>query len=161
MKIAWDDLQVSFDEHASDRLIEDWRWLVGQDKTPIMVSSIGDIFLMDKTGKIYWLNVGEGSITAVADDVQGFKEKLQNREQVNEWFMIELVAALKVAGLELRQGEVYSYKKLPVLGGDYSVDNFEKTLVEVHFSFSGQIHEQVKNLPEGTKINAIKFKPQD
>lgn len=161
MKITWDDLQVKFDEDTADKLIEDWRWLVGQNKTPIMVSSIGDLFLRDNTDKIYWLNVGEGSITVVADDIDGFKEKLQDHEQVNEWFMVELVDALKAAGLKLEPGSIYSYKKLPILGGNYTVDNFETTLIEVHFSFAGQIHEQVKDLPDGTKINTIKFKPQD
>lgn len=45
MKITWDDLTVKFDDNASDRLIQDWTWLLGTDKTPIMVSSIWRLIL--------------------------------------------------------------------------------------------------------------------
>ncbi|MFD0999952.1 T6SS immunity protein Tdi1 domain-containing protein [Ohtaekwangia kribbensis] len=159
MKITWDDLRIDFDENTSDKLIADWKWLIGENKTPVLVTSIGDIFLKDDKDKIYWLNVGEGTVAVAADNVGEFKEKLQDHEQVNHWFLVDLVAALKKAGLELDKGEIYSYIKLPVLGGDYTVDNFEVTSMEVHFSFAGQIHRQVKDLPDGTKINAIKFKP--
>lgn len=159
MKITWDDLRIDFDSDTSDKLVEDWKWLVGEDKTPVMITSIGDIFVKDGNGKIYWLNVGEGTVIIVADDVEEFKVKLQDHELVNNWFLVDLVVALKAAGLELGKGDIYSYIKLPVLGGDYTVDNFEVTSMEVHFSFAGQIHKQEKDLPEGTKINAIKFKP--
>lgn len=157
MEIIWDDLQVDFDERIADKLISDWKWLVGHDKVPLMIASIGDIFLKDDNAKVYWLNVGEGSIKVVADSIDGFERKLQDQEQVSEWFMPELIAALRASGLELKSGEIYSYKKLPILGGDYTVGNFEITAMEVHFSFTGQIYEQVKDLPEGTKINEIKF----
>ena len=81
MKITWDDLRIDFDSDTSDKLVEDWKWLVGEDKTPVMITSIGDIFLKDDTGKIYWLNVGEGTVTIVADDVEEFKEncKITNK----------------------------------------------------------------------------------
>jgi hypothetical protein len=44
-----------------------------------------------------------------------------------------------------------------VIGGEYSVDNIEPTDMNVHFAFSGQICQQVKDLPDGTKVN-IKYK---
>jgi len=59
MKITWDDLKVDFAHINLKRLIESWDWLIGNDKTPILVSSIGDIFLEDTNEKCYWLNVGE------------------------------------------------------------------------------------------------------
>lgn len=157
MTITWDDLTVKFDENASNKLIRDWTWLTGTDKTPIMVSSIGDLFLKDTTDRVFWLNTGDGTLTAVADGIEMFREKLQDQDVVNDWFLVDLIDALKTEGKRLKPGQVYSYKKLIVLGGDYTPDNFEPTDIEVHFSFAGQIHQQVKDLPPGTKINSIKF----
>jgi hypothetical protein len=159
MTITWDDLTVKFDENSSDRLVHDWTWLIGTDKTPIMVSSVGDLFLRDTADKVYWLNTGDGTLTEVADGIEKFKEKLNDQELVSDWFLVDLIAALKTEGKKLLTGQVYSYKKLIVLGGDYSPDNFEPTDIEVHFSFAGQIHQQVKDLPPGAKINAVKFTP--
>jgi hypothetical protein len=81
MKITWDDLKINFDEAKSDRLVEDWRWLTGQGKTPIMVSSIGDLFLRDNEGKIYWLNIGEDQLTKVTDRVSESQEQRYRPEK--------------------------------------------------------------------------------
>ncbi len=155
MKITWDDLKVDFSYIDLKRITESWDWLIGNDKTPILVSSIGDIFLEDINGKCYWLNVGEGIIEKVAEDKIEFKEKLNNNEIVSEWFLVELVAELKKEGLELTEKKLYGYKKLPVLGGEYEPENFELTDIEVHFELSGQIHKQIKDLPDGTKVKIV------
>ena len=153
MKITWSDLKVDCTHIDLKKSIESWDWLIGNDKTPILVSSIGDIFLEDRNEKCYWLNVGEGIIEKVAEDKTEFKEKLTDSEIVSEWFLVELVAELKKGGMELTENMLYGYKKLPVLGGEYEPENFELTDIEVHFELSGQIHKQIKDLPDGAKIN--------
>jgi hypothetical protein len=67
-----------------------------------------------------------------------------------------LVEQLITAGKTLKESEVYSFKQMPVIGGEYSVDNIEPTDMSVHFAFTGQISEQIKDLPDGTKVN-VKF----
>ena len=137
MEISIEDFTVKFDPAASDDLVDAWTWLVGRDKTVIMVSAIGDLFLRDENGKIFWLNVGEGKFTSAARGIQEFDNRLKDADQVNERFMIDLVTALRESGKELKENQLYSYGKLPVLGGDYTVDNFEPTDMEVHFYFAG------------------------
>ena len=153
MKLTWNDLQIDFNHIEPNRLTESWIWLIGTDKRPILMSSIGDLFLTDKNGVCYWLNVGDGTVEKVADSITQFKEKLQDESQVDEWFLIGLVEELKEKGLELTDKHLYGYKKLPSLGGEYNAENFELTDIEVHFEFCGQIHKQIKDLPDGTKVN--------
>jgi len=153
MKITWNDLTVDFSHIESEKLTEDWTWLIGNEMTPILVSSIGDMFLSDQTGKIYWLEVGRGIFQVVADSIEEFKTKMKNEEIANEWFMFDLVAEIKESEQELSKGKLYSFKELPILGGDYTADNFVLTDIEVHFSLDGQIHKKIKDLPDGTKIN--------
>ncbi|WP_233407562.1 T6SS immunity protein Tdi1 domain-containing protein [Marinomonas spartinae] len=62
-------------------------------------------------------------------------------------------SALKVQGVILEQGKLYGFKQLPVLGGEYEPDNFELTDIEVHFAMLGQMNLQIKDLPDGTKVN--------
>ena len=153
MKITWNDLKVAFNHIDQDRLIESCSWLIGTDKKPILISSIGDLFLADKYGVCYWLNVGEGIFEKVADNIDQFQAKLKDNEQVDEWFLIGLISKIKESGLELTDKCLYGYKKLPILGGEYEPENFELTDIEVHFELSAQIHKQIKDLPDGTKVN--------
>ncbi len=152
MKITWADLRVEFNHVDQNRLVESWDWLIGTDKKPILISSIGDIFLSDKNGNCYWLNVGEGNFEKVAESLEEFETKLNNNEQVAEWFLVGLVEKIKEHGLELTEKHLYGYKKLPILGGEYEPENFELTDIEVYFELSGQIHKQINDLPDGTKI---------
>jgi len=151
MKINLNDLTVNFNNIPGNKLTEDWTWLIGTDKTPILVSVIGDMFLQDDHNKIYWLDVGRGILELVSEGIKDFEEKLKDIEQVNEWLMIDLTTEL-LSDKKLMEGQLYSYKKLPIIGGDYSVDNFEPMDIEVHFSFAGQIHKQIKDLPDGTNV---------
>jgi hypothetical protein len=62
----------------------------------------------------------------------------------------------------INQGKVpaahqcYSYKLLPVLGGEMRAENVEIMDVDVGISITCQIHRQVKDLPEGTAIKGFK-----
>ena len=74
-----------------------------------------------------------------------------------DWFKIDLLVALRERGLLLTQGECYSPIHPPALGGSYAPENFEKTSWRVHVSIMGQIHEQTKDLPPGTRITGVNF----
>ena len=152
MPLTWNDLTVSFEHLDRARLIEDWEWLVGSAK-PILITSVGDAFLQNETGEIYWLITGSAEFDKVAGSYEEFQGKLQDNELVHEWFLVPVVAQLKEQGVELEHGKLYGFKQLPVLGGEYEAGNFELTDIEVHFAMAGQMNFQIKNLPDGTNVN--------
>ena len=152
MKFTREDLIIDFSHIDHDRLLESWDWLIGRDKTPILMTIIGDLFFSDEQGNCYWLDVGRGTFEKVTNSIDEFNEKLANIEQVDEWFLLDLVEKIKKSGLTLSKNKLFGYKKLPIIGGEYEPGNFELTDIEVHFELSGQIHKQIKDLPDGTKI---------
>ena len=158
MRIKWDDLTVNFDDYQSEDLLEDWRWLIGSSAQPILISSVGDAFIQDETGKIFWLETGAGVITEVAPSYEEFKAALKDKEKVSELFLVPIVADLKALNISLERGQCYGYKHLPILGGQYEASNFEPTDLSVHFAVSGQICFQVKDLPAGAEVVNVRLK---
>lgn len=152
MSLTWNDLTVSFEHLDRAKLVEDWEWLVGSS-LPILVTSVGDAFLQNETGEIYWLITGSAEYEKVAQSYEEFQVKLQDNELVHEWFLIPVVAQLKEQGVELEERKLYGFKQLPVLGGKYESDNFELTDIEVHFAISGQMNFKIKDLPDGSQVN--------
>ncbi|MBI3220032.1 MAG: DUF1851 domain-containing protein [Bacteroidetes bacterium] len=152
MRINLDDLTVKFNEVVADKLTVSWTWLIGTNKKPILVSAIGDMFLQANSKEIYWLDVGGGEMRLIANGIQDFEEKLKNIEQVNEWFMIDLAMNLRLSDKKLKDGQLYSYKKLPIIGGDYTADNFVPLDIVEHFCCTGDLHKQIKDLPDGTMV---------
>ena len=157
MKITWNELTVDFQKQGTDDLLSDWRWLVGESMQLLVVSSLGDMFLADIDGHVFWLDSGAGQLQQVAETSAEFKRLMQQREKADQWFIPQLVGELMAGGVRLAPGQCYSYKKPPILGGEIEPGNFEPCDLSVHFSVLGQLHRQIKDLPPGTKISDIKI----
>ena len=158
MRITLNDLTVNFSHLDRQAILEDWRWLIGTEKQPILLSAIGDAFLQDPDdGSIHLLDVGSGTLEPIAASVPEFQELLRDTEFVTNVLVPQIIVEARNAGKTLGPGELYSFEHPPVLGGEYSAENMVPTDILVHFSISGQIHHQVKDLPPGTPIGEIKI----
>ena len=62
-----------------------------------------------------------------------------------------------VKGLNIGMNQCYAFKIAPILGGKIEVDNVEVMDLSVWLHMIGQVHFQVKDLPEGTEINGFKI----
>ncbi|MGH7954286.1 MAG: T6SS immunity protein Tdi1 domain-containing protein [Limisphaerales bacterium] len=157
MRITWNELTVDFQKPGADDLLRDWRWLLGDSMQLLLVSAIGDMFLADSAGLVFWLDIGTGQLQQIATSVDEFQQLRQQHDHADQWFIPLLVGDLITSGVRLSPGQCYSYKKPPILGGAIEPANFQPTDLSVHFSVLGQIHRQVKNLPPGTKISDIEI----
>jgi hypothetical protein len=153
-----DDLTVSCAHLDRTTLLDDWRWLIGDQRLPVLVTLAGDAFVQDSTsGEVIFLDTVEGSAVQVASSGREFEELLTDKDFVVQHFAVELVAPLLRADTRPAHGQLFSFKKPPVLGGAFDTENLEATDIEVHFSLLGQIWRQVKNLPEGTPISEVRI----
>jgi hypothetical protein len=155
MRITWNELTVDFQKHGAEDLLGDWRWLLGDSMRLLLVSAIGDMFLADPAGQVFWLETGSGQLQKIAASNDQFQQLRQQPQNADQWFIPRLVGDLITSGVRLAPGQCYSYKKPPILGGQIELSNFQPTDLSVHFSILGQIHRQVKDLPPGTKIKGF------
>ena len=158
MALTFNDLTVGFSHLPRETLLEDWVWLIGTRRFPILITALGDAFVQDADdGSVHLLSAGAGTCSRVADDVATFRERLLDRAFVLDNFVPSIVADLRNSGRPLAQGQLYSYRVPPALGGEYSADNLEPTDISVHFSLLGQINQRAHELPEGTVISGAKL----
>ncbi len=153
MSITINDLTVNFSHLDQTTLLEDWRWLIGDHKRPILIASIGNAFLQDdQDGAIHLLDVGSGEIRPIAHSIEKFKKLLSQKDFVTEELAVQAIGDLIQMDRRLGAGQVYGFLNPPVLGGKYEYENLAPTDLEVHFSILGRIHEQVRLLAAATKI---------
>ncbi|PPU37316.1 T6SS immunity protein Tdi1 domain-containing protein [Xanthomonas arboricola] len=157
MKITWQDLTVDLSGQSSDVLMNEWRWLVPQVLSLRMVSALGDAFLADASGAIYWLDVGAADLICIADSRENFDNSRQKVELANQWFAPHLVGDLLAIGHILEAGQCFSCKIPLTLGGILHPDNFSPCDLKAHFDGLGKIQSQVKSLPIGTLISSVKL----
>ena len=153
MALTLNDLTVSFSHLPRESLLQEWAWLIGTRRFHILITALGDAFVQDADdGSVHLLSAGAGTLTRVSDDAETFRQRLTDREFVLDNFVPGVIASLRDSGKILGEGQLYSYRVPPVLGGEYSVDNLEPTDISVHFSLLGQINDRTRDLPEGTAI---------
>ncbi|WP_052574043.1 T6SS immunity protein Tdi1 domain-containing protein [Haloferula sp. BvORR071] len=99
--------------------------------------------------------MGAARVRLAAESAEEFQGLMQQPDQVDEWFVPQLIGDLIVSGKRLSTGQCYSYKLPPMLNGKMELDNFEPTDLLVHCSMFGQVGRKIQHLPEGTKIDGF------
>jgi hypothetical protein len=159
--VTLDDLTISTDGVDCDVLLKEWRWLVDERYTTVLLSAIGDAFLEAPGGSIYWLQAGTGRLDKVADSLDEFHQLMTQPDQVREWFAPRLVGILKAQGIELGPGQCYGYMNPPALGGRMEPTNLEPADLYVHFDILGQITYQCKDVSPKTRTASREAHPSD
>lgn len=158
-KMTIDDVTINFTHLKRETLLSDWQWLVDKHDLPILITSIGDVFIQNKnTNEMKFLDTGYGVLKDIAPHPEELRVLLKNEDFALDHLPFNAVSGMLDKGVALPKGQIYSYKILPALGGAHSLDNLEPCDIHVHLSISGQIHQQIKDLPPGTKVENIKIK---
>jgi hypothetical protein len=150
---------MSIDDYLIDHqgfhwrsLFAEWTWLVPNEFTVWLVNRFGDLFLVFDDGSVHMLDIGAGSLKQIAKSRDDFGAKVDEDDNANHWFMIPLIDQLVAAGITLKEGQCYSYKHPPVLGGEYTVENTCVLPIAEHFGAYGSIHNQIKDMPDGAQV---------
>jgi hypothetical protein len=133
-------------------LLSGWSSIVPEKFEPWLVNRFGDLFLVSPNGAIHLLDVGIGTLTKVADSRDSFCDRIDDEENANEWLLIPLVDELVAAAIHLKPGQCYGFKKPPVLGGDYTLENCGPISIADYLGTCGSIHEQLRDVPDGSEV---------
>jgi len=149
------DLFVRTDPKTADLLLEEWRWKVGSEAKVFRATIFGDLFTQGPEGQIYWLDTGSGQYLEVAKSVEQWAEAVKAHGE--EWFHADTLRKLRSLGAERGDGQVYSWRHDPMLGGAESADNVDVVSLEAHVSHAGRTAKAIKDLPPGTKPDSFDF----
>jgi hypothetical protein len=148
-------LTKTFDAPTFARALDDWSWLDLSGKVPVLSSLFGDVFLQDSRG--YWfLDTIAGSLSLVARSRDEMQAKLDSQEGQDNFLLGGLAMAADRNGMHLNADQVYDFQIPPVLGGKTDLGNVTVMDFVVSLSIAGQLHDQVRNLPPGTKVSGFK-----
>ena len=145
-----------FDERSYSAALESWAWLDGvAGMSPALANAFGDLFLQAEDGSFAFLSTLDGTLGPVWPDAASLQAAINTRQAQDELLLVGLVDDASQAGLDPGPREVLSFNVPPVLGGDVSVDNLTVADFMVTVNLAGQIPEQIKDLPPGTKISGV------
>ncbi|MGO8670486.1 MAG: T6SS immunity protein Tdi1 domain-containing protein [Capsulimonadaceae bacterium] len=156
MAITLNDLTVGFRHLDRESLLDEWRWLIGDKKQPVLLTCLGNAFVQDiDDASVQLLDVAAGELLPIAQTAREFEALLRDEDFVTEWFAPGVVVQLRENGRALPPGKIFSFVVPPFAGGEFSLYNLEPLDIPVHFALLGQLCREARDAPPGTQIVAI------
>lgn len=143
------------------KLLAEWVPPLPPEFTVWMVNRFGDLIVLLEDGSLHYMDFSVNELRRIADSQDDFCIRIDQGDNADEWLMIPAVDACVAAGMQLEANQCYSFKIPAVLGGKYEIENIAPLDMEVNYSFLADIHRQIKDLPDGTKINLVSFEDRD
>lgn len=129
-----------------------WGWTGIEPEEVVGENDFGNLMIRDASGKYWRLCPEDLYCEVVANDRPALDALSSDQDFLNDWYMKALVEKAMDALGPLEEGRKY-YLVIPgVLGGAYDISNIKTASVVEIISRAGDIAQQIKDLPDGTKI---------
>ena len=146
----------TFSRAEFDQALDSWDWIGLASCEPIFASLFGDIFFRAADG--YWfLDSIDGSLSKPWATEADLRRALDSEEGQDRYLLGALATSAKARGIVLGAKQVYDFVPPPALGGSFDVDHLVVLDFVVSVNLAGQLHQQIKHLPPGTKISGFTF----
>jgi len=141
-----------------DTIRQAWGWM-GLDPAEVVDrNSFGNVIVRAADGAYWRICPEEWSCEKVARDADEFATLAGSAEFRTDWEMARLVLQASQKLGPLTENRCYCLKIPAVIGGQYEPANMGTiSLIEL-ISFSGNMAERIKDLPDGSRIE-IKIVP--
>jgi hypothetical protein len=155
MSIGWSALTFTPSDSAVAALEKSWHWLLQGPISPLLFSTLGDVFFQRESGGVWWLNTGTAELSRIAESAEEFKVLLCSARH-HEWFMPNLIEDLHAAGKIPIGDRCFTYVFLPIFAeGKYVVENLNCVPAAEHFKVTGEMHQELQDLPDGAKVRIV------
>lgn len=135
---------------ANDVDLAGWKDLAPEGVTVLALTQFADVIFRHRDGSIHLLEPAACSSSRIADSEAEFWRRI--REDEEGWQLRPLVDRLRAAGKLLPAEHCYAFTRLPVLGGDYEVDNVWVCPLREWVAYTADIYRQIEELPDGATV---------
>jgi len=138
---------------SAARLLGEWQWLASGEFTLLAVNAFGDLFLQDAGGSVHRLDITGGTISVIATSTAEFREAAKDAAKKQDWFLEELARQAEGQGCSPGKGQCVGGKIPFVFAQSTSApDNMYVADLYEYVSFMGDLHSQIKNVPDGGQV---------
>ena len=140
-------------------LLREWRWLASKEFSLLAVNAFGDLFLKADDGTVHRLDVTRGRISKIAGSESEFRGAATDLVKKKEWFLTSEEENAVRKGHGPGKGRCVAGKIPWVFRESAGVaDNICIMDLYEHVSSMGNIHRQMRDVPNGSKVR-IKIAP--
>lgn len=137
-------------EPANEADLSCWSPILPTPVRILQTNLFGDAFVLVGDGTVHMLERASHSAQRIASSEEEFGREIE--DDAHGWQLRRLADQCRSAGKVLADGECYAFTTLPILGGEYTVQNIWITRWQEWFSFTADLFQQIKDLPDGATV---------
>jgi hypothetical protein len=135
-----------------DTIRKAWGW-IGLDPAAIVATNaFGNVIVRATDGEYWRICPEEWSCERIAHGAVEYAALTQEDDFRTDWEMARLVELARQKLGPLPEGRCYCLKRPAVIGGSYDEANLGCISVDELIAFSGDMAEQIKDVPDGSQI---------
>jgi len=129
-----------------------WGWVGINPIEVVLENDFGNLIIMDSDGKYWRLCPEDVYCEIVANNREELERLLNDQDFLEDWNMRTLVEQANEHLGPLPEGYKYCLVTPGILGGAYAISNIKTAPLFELVRFSGDIANQIKDLPDGAQI---------
>ena len=129
-----------------------WSWTGLKPVQIVGDNDFGNLIIKDQSGSYWRLCPEDLYCKVIAESKDEFDRISKDQEFLHDWHMFELVQKARDSLGLLQPGFKYCLKIPGALGGEYGGDNLGVISLSGLVSASGNIAQQVGDLPDGAQV---------
>ncbi len=137
-------------------VLEPWGDILPDAFTVWFANRLGEPILVFDDDTVHRLDLEGGELEKIATSRDALAEAIEAGPNANLWLRANEIDRATTAGRPLEAGECYGYRQPLVLGGRPDGENLCIRTVAEYISFLGQMHAQIRDLPDGAEVD-IRF----
>lgn len=129
-----------------------WGWKGIESAEVVAVNKFGNVIFTDQAGKYWRICPEELECKVIADSAASYEQVLNDPEFRQDWEMTRLVDIAEAKYGIQPVHRCFCLKMPGILGGAYELENIGTIRIGELIRFSGDVANQIKDLPPGSKI---------
>jgi hypothetical protein len=131
---------------------EGWGWAIGTPTRVVAINSFGNVIVQTSNGQFYRIIPENLECTFLCDSEDALEKIFRESKFAFDWDMKLLRDQAERALGKLTTNECYHLVIPATLGGAYALSNIKKIPIGEWLSFSGNVAQQIKDLPDGAHV---------
>ena len=134
-----------------EALRRNWAWILDDPTQVLMVNAFGNVLVTCHDGTL-WRVIPEVLTARKVRDDKNYLAAFDDEKFREQWFLEGVADAAEAALGSSREGQCYAFKIWPIMGGGFTPDNMYLATTTEWLAVSGDVGQQIKDLPSGTTI---------
>lgn len=132
-----------------------WGWKIGKPVEILATNLFGNAIVKNDAGRFFRIMPEEWQCELLATSVSELEEKRRSSEFLHDWMMTRVVEMAERAHGPLADGQVYYWVRPGILGGKYDAENTRKISLRELLAYSGDMAQQIADVPDGEQIRIV------